>query len=432
MYSDRLKKINVETIENLLLHIPRRFEDFRNTTKIKDVKVGENVTVEATVEEIKNIYTKSGKVMQQAIISDGTGSLTAAWFNQPYLTRSMSAGDILALSGKVGFWGRKVALTSPEFEKLGTGSLIHTGRLVPIYPQTAGISSKWLRRQIKVAGDKSEGSIKDFLPQNILKKEKLISYRKAIKLAHYPKKMEDYKIARKRLAFNELLFLQLKSIKRKKKWERENKSIKLETDKKDLNKFVKKLPFKLTSSQQRSIDEILKDLIKNIPMNRLLEGDVGSGKTIVSAIPMLVAVKNGYKCALMAPTQILASQHFDTLKKLFSPYKFKVELISGGKKKERNVSADIMVGTHSLLHQKENMKEVALVVIDEQQRFGVEQREHLAKSKVKGKTPHVLTTTATPIPRTVALTAYGDLELSTLNEMPKGRKTIKTWRSFTA
>lgn len=425
-YERRLEKLGILTIEDLLLHIPNRYEDFRNTQKIRDVRVGETVTIKGTVASMKNIYTKSRKVMQEAVVNDGTGSLSVVWFNQPYLVKSIYEEDILALSGKVGFWGRRVALTSPMYEKLGEGRLVHTGRLVPIYPQTAGISSKWLRRQIKNANEKVK--IPDFLPKELLKKENFISYKSAIKKAHFPKTMKEASEARRRLAFNELLDFQIKSVQRKKEWQENTPSATLEVKTSKINSFIKGLPFKLTGAQKKVVGEILSDFSKSYPMNRLLEGDVGSGKTVVGAIGAFSCFLNERKTLFMVPTQILAEQHFKTLKELFKGKKVGLALLTSGVKKGNLKSADIIIGTHSLIHSKMDLKDVGLVVIDEQQRFGVEQRRHLVK-KTKGVrvAPHVLTMTATPIPRTIALTAYGDLALSTLDELPKGRKRIVTW-----
>lgn len=425
-YAKRLEKLNIETIEDLLHHIPRRYDDFRNVSKVRNLKVDENVTIKGEVKSIKNIYTKSGKVMQQAQIVDDTGEITAMWFNQPYLLRAIREGDKLSLSGKVGFWGRNISLVSPQYEKLG-GDGIHTGRLVPVYPQTERLSSKWLRRQVKISFDLTKEDIKEFLPKSILKKNNFGDLRTSIKKSHFPKTVKDFERARERLAVNEFLMMQMKSIFKKIRWQEKYSSHQMKIDEKQGKAFEKTLPFKLTKAQKRSVEEILKDLQKKSPMNRLLEGDVGSGKTVVSAFPILFSYLNNLQSVVMAPTQILARQHFDTLKTFFKPFGIKVGLITSSTKKIPK-KIDVFVGTHSLIYDKVSFNKVGLIVIDEQQKFGVKQRRLLLKkSKLKKTFPHILTTTATPIPRTVALTAYGDMDLSVIDEMPKGRKKVKTW-----
>ena len=250
----------------------------------------------------------------------------------------------------------------------------------------------------------------------------------SIKEIHFPNEPENAKKARQRLAFDELLSLQITNLKRKLAWQKNHPVYKLEIKKEEINKFIDRLPFKLTGSQEKVIDEIITDFKKPYPMNRLLEGDVGSGKTVVAATAAFIAFLNGCQSVIMAPTQILAQQHFDTLNSLLQPFKVRISLITSSISKSDLGRTDIFVGTHSLIHQKLNMDKVSLVVIDEQHKFGVEQREHLVKRVgQKNISPHVLTMTATPIPRTVALTFYGDLDLSTLNEIPKGRQKITTW-----
>lgn len=427
-YLSRLEKLGIKKIKNLLLHIPHRYEDYRYATSIRNVRVGESVTIRGGLISIKNIYTKTKKVMQEAIVRDETGEISVTWFNQPYLVKSLHEGDILSLSGKVGFWGRKVALVSPKYEKaLGQGN-IHTGRLVPIYSETSGLSSKWLRRQIRIAYQNTKGKWEEFLPQRTLTKLNLIKLPDAIKSVHFPESPEEAETARERLAFDELLLLQMSALYKKRVWMETISAHKLLINKKEIDSFVSSLPFELTNAQKRVKAEILNDFTKEFPMNRLLEGDVGSGKTVIAAIGAFVSFLNGYQSVIMAPTQILANQHFETLKTLLSPFKVRVKLITSAGTKGDSGRADVFVGTHALIHNKVDFAKVAFVVIDEQHRFGVEQRAHLTEKSAKGnKSPHLLTMTATPIPRTVALTFYGDLDLSVLDEMPKERKMITTW-----
>lgn len=428
-YAKKLEKLNIETVNDLLHHAPHRYLDYRLITKIEKVQPGETVTIKGEITSIKNLYTKYSKRIQMATIKDDTKEIDAVWFNQPYIVRNLSKGSKIQLSGKVDFFSRKIALISPEYEIIKKGKKsIHTGRLVPIYPGTAGVSSKWLRSRISFAFPLAINEIKEYLPQKILKKYNFLGYKKALKEIHFPNNLKNTKIARKRLSFNELLMLQLKNAYRKTDWQKNEVLFKLDVNKKEVDAFIKSLPFKLTPSQKLSVEEILKDLQKNTPMNRLLEGDVGSGKTVVAAVATLVSFINGYQAVFMAPTQILAQQHFDTLKQVFSSYNVRLSLITSSGTKGGLGKTDVFVGTHALIHKKVKLDQVSLVVIDEQHRFGVEQRAHLITSGgKKKKAPHVLTMTATPIPRTIALTAYGDLDLSTLNELPKGRQQITTW-----
>lgn len=429
VYRKRLEKLGINTIGSLLLHIPHRYLDFRESVKIFRTKIGDTVTVRGEVASIKNLYTKRGKKFQVALVKDDSGEITVIWFNQPFLVRNIFPGDALSLSGKIDWFGRKKTLISPEYEKVtGNKKPVHTGRLVPVYPETSGLSSKWLRSKINLTFPLTKTGIKEFLPVTVLQKYNLDELAKAIENVHFPESFNDAEKARKRLAFNELLFFQGMNVFRKQSWQKHIPANKFSFTTKDIAKFTDSLPFTLTASQNKAVEEITDDLKKSYPMNRLLEGDVGSGKTVVAATAAFVSFINGCQSVLMAPTQILAGQHFNTLNSLFAPYKVRVSLLTSEIKKGDLGRSDIFVGTHTLIHSKIDFDKVGLVVIDEQHRFGVEQREHLIK-KTHNKTivPHVLTMTATPIPRTVALTFYGDLSLSTLNELPKGRQDITTW-----
>ncbi|MBI3887460.1 ATP-dependent DNA helicase RecG [Candidatus Microgenomates bacterium] len=399
-FATRLEKLGIFTEEDLLYHIPSRYEDFSIISSISQIQPGEVVTVKGVVLEIKNIFTPSGFVLQKAKIKDDTGVLDVVWFNQRFLTKAIHKNDGISLSGKI---DDKKQMVAPQFE---VGSSIHTGRFVPIYPETEGISSKWLRAKIYYLLENLK--VDDYLPRG-----EFMELGLALQKVHFPDSLEQAAQAKYRLAFDELLKAQVESQIRKSQWQKKlvgNKFEKIVTD--------LKLPFELTTAQKRVIAEISADLQKNVPMNRLLQGDVGSGKTVVAAIAMKSASLNGYQSALMAPTEILANQHFETLKKLG----LNVGLSTSANKID--LTADILVGTHALLDSQINFKNLGLVIIDEQHRFGVEQR---AKLTSKGVNPHVLTMTATPIPRTIALTLYGDLDLSVIDEMPKDRLPVKTW-----
>jgi ATP-dependent DNA helicase RecG len=432
-FAGKFEKLGIRTIENLFYHVPSRYVDYSNVTTINKIQAGETVTIHAKIVSIKNIYSRRGLKMQIGSVEDITGppggeasKITVVWFNQPFLIKTLYPGRLVSLSGRVGFFSRKLCLTSPDYEILGEieKPTLHTGRLVPIYPETLGLSSKWIRTKIKDAFDITD--IKEFLPPKILKDLHLAGVSEAIRMVHFPKNLKEAGIGRRRLAFNELLNLQLKSLHRKIAWKKNKVSFKLNIKNVSMYQFIETLPFQLTHSQQKAVDEILEDMKKDTPMNRLLEGDVGSGKTVVAAVGAFATFLNGFQTVIMAPTQILAQQHYQTLNQLFSQSvkPIKIQLITSQTREKETKKSDIYIGTHALIHRKIKFDKVAFVVIDEQHRFGVEQRAHLVK---KSGTPHVLTMTATPIPRTIALTTYGDLDLSVLTEMPEGRQKIITW-----
>ncbi len=415
VYQTRLEKMGIKTFKDLIYHIPNRYLDFREKSQISCLSIGGTLTIKGNVDSVKNLYTRSGKKIQLAQVSDKSGKVDVIWFNQPFLIKTLKEGETHSFSGKVDWFGRKKAMISP---------LIDTEGIVPIYPETYGISSKWLRGRIKTAYQLTGENIKEYLPKIYGFMDLPIS----IKEIHFPNDLENAKKARERLAFDELLSLQITNLKRKSFWQKNHPVYELEIKRAEINQFIDSLPFKLTGSQVKVIDEIIVDFQKPYPMNRLLEGDVGSGKTVVAATAAFIAFLNGCQSIIMAPTQILAQQHFDTLNSLLQPFKVRIGLITSSISKSDLGRTDIFIGTHSLIHQKLNMDKIALVVIDEQHKFGVEQREHLVKKTGKKNiSPHVLTMTATPIPRTVALTFYGDLDLSTLNEIPEGRQKITTW-----
>lgn len=424
IFGRKFEKLGIYNVEDLFYHVPTRYLDYSLVTTISKLRPDETATIHVNVVSIKNIYSKRGLKMQIGSVEDDTGKIMVLWFNQPFLVRTLYPGRRVSLSGKVSFFNRKLCLTSPDYEILDTDDkpTVHTGRLVPVYPETAGLSSKWIRTKIKDAFETV--SVSDYLPSVVLQTLKLTDLKTAIKFVHFPKDLDEAERGRERLAFNELLSLELKSLHRKINWKKNSVANKLKINKSEVEKFLTSLPFKLTKSQQTAVNEILTDLGKNYPMNRLLEGDVGSGKTVVSAAGAFAVFANGFQTVIMAPTQILAEQHYKTLNMLLAKFKVRISLITSTSKKIEIGRTDIFVGTHALIHSKIDFRKVALVVIDEQHRFGVEQRKHLVK---KSGTPHVLTMTATPIPRTIALTSYGDLDLSVLTEMPKGRQIVTTW-----
>lgn len=421
-----LSKLGITTVEDLLWHVPFRFDDFSLIVPISRIKPGETVTISGLIHSIVNLTTKSGKRMQQATIHDDTGKLTVIWFNQPFLTRVLPVGTAVRLAGKIDWFGNKLVMSSPVYEIPTTDSL-HTGRLVPVYPETEGVTSKWLRGRIAEVLEKISAELIDWLPEPTKTSYGLIDLPKAVSSVHFPETMEDAKAARLRLEFDELLMLQTRVHILREQWQQKKVSNPMTIPVLDVEHFIASLPFELTGDQNTSIREILDNLKSKIPMNRLLVGDVGSGKTVVAAIAMYVACKNGLQSILMAPTQILAEQHYQTISHLLEPLGISIDLVTSEKRQVTNKSSHIIIGTHALLSEGVTFKKTGLVIIDEQHRFGVEQRAKLSQIHNKGKTPHLLTMTATPIPRTVAKILFGNLDLSILNQMPKGRHIIKTW-----
>ncbi|TXG76502.1 ATP-dependent DNA helicase RecG [Candidatus Dojkabacteria bacterium] len=423
-YASFLEKLGITKFEDFLFHIPFRYEDYTIISTIARLQPGETVTIHGTVEDIKNQYTRNHFTIQRAKVKDETGIVELVWFNQPYFTRAISVGDKVAVSGKVEGVPGKIQIKNPDYE-VGESNFIHTGRLVPIYNETRGVSSKWIRRQTWKLINENANELDDYIPNEILLSNKLDNLKDAITKIHFPENLDEVEKSKKRLSFDEFFLLQLAANSRKREWRKKLKASKFEVEKntKAIEKLKKSLPFKLTDAQERAIGEIFKDMSSEKPMNRLLEGDVGSGKTVVAAISMYLAYLNGFQSVIMAPTEILAGQHYKTIRSILEATGVKIALATSSKK-ENTEDFDILIGTHAVIQKKIKYKKLGLVIIDEQQRFGVEQRAIL---RDKGKNPHLLTMTATPIPRTIALTMYGDLDLSILDELPKGRKEIKTW-----
>lgn len=429
-FINRLKNLNLVTVEDLIYHFPFRYDDFSQNLTTPEIKIGEKVTLQGEIWSIKNIFTRTRKILTTAILNDGRGTVELVWFNQSWLIKNIKPGDKIQVSGKTSRKGTKVTIVMPQWEKLenlqssaANHQPIHTGRLVPIYPETVGLTSKWLRFKISTLLPTVLPKIVDPLPEEI--KMNMLSLPEALNQIHFPQSFEDVQRAQERLAFDELFYIQLASQQRKSVWQQKTLIQPLKVEEKLLDSFVSSLPFALTFAQQRVIKEIAQDLKKPTPMNRLVQGEVGSGKTVVAAAIIYLAYTNKLRSVIMAPTEILAFQHFATLSRLLQPYGIEIGIYTGSKKFTKNNESipDVIVGTHAVLSEKLDLNNVGLVVIDEQQRFGVEQRG-LIRSRTKS--PHFLTMTATPIPRTVALTLYGDLDLSIIDELPKGRMPVNT------
>ena len=404
----KLERLGIHTIFDLLYHLPFRYEDHREVRQIATIQPGEEVVLLGTLVKPSIARTKNGRQFVTSTLSDTSGSITVVWFNQPYLLRSLPQGESILFTGKVAFFGRKPSLISPQFTVGGIPSI------VPIYPLTAGITSKWLNQLIK----KSLPHLpKDMLDSTLATKYRLMPWQEALSKVHFPKDLESIPLARSRLAFDELFLLSLAA--------KSRKSFRLTSSPKhalppspNQAAFIASLPYQLTPSQLQAIAEITEDLANPIASNRLLQGDVGSGKTIVASVAALQSTHNNKQVLIVAPTQILANQHYHTLSTLFTPLHITVGLVTSQTK--LNTAAHILVGTHALLNPNLDLSQVGLIVIDEQHRFGVAQRAWLSKF-------NVLTMTATPIPRTMSLTLFGDLDLSVLTDMPPGRLPIKTW-----
>ena len=421
----KLERLGIHTVRDLLFYAPFRYNDFSQVTPIRSLHPGLIVSIHGTVLSIKNIFTKTGKKIQECRIEDPTGIATIIWFNQLYLPKVIHPGDILAASGTVGFFGNKLVLESPDYELATPGKpFLHTGRIVPVYSETAGITSKWLRTRIYYLLTEVPTLVAEYLPEDIRTTYKLPNIEEALHDVHFPKTIALGIEARRRLAFDELLLMQCTSYEQKRLWKETKHAISLTATVQNIDTCISSLPFTLTNSQLHALQDIQTDITSTTPMNRLLEGDVGSGKTVVAGVAMYITSTNHLQSVLMAPTQILAEQHYTTIKQLLEPFHISVGLVTSSRKEPE---ATVLVGTHALLEKSIPLDHVGLVVIDEQQRFGVFQR-NLLRTKGKGNmTPHLLTMTATPIPRTLALTLYGNLDLSQLTEMPKGRRNIKTW-----
>ena len=447
----KLKRLGAETVRDLVYLFPHRHNDFASIRKVSELEAGQEQTVIAEVWEASLTGAGPRRKSTQAIVGDDTGNVRCIWFNNPYMARTLRSGAKVVISGRVNVFRGHFVFESPEYEILqGQDDLLHTGRLVPVYPSTEGLPQRTLRRFVKQALDLTVSDVPEFLPDEIRHRTGLMGLQTAIVQAHYPDSTGDWNAARRRLAFDELFLMQLAVLTRKRKWQEEGQGIPLTAQPAVLDAFLDSLPFSLTGAQERVLDEVLQDLKTEKPMSRFLQGDVGSGKTVVAAAALLIAASNGYQGALMAPTEILAEQHFMTVSRLLSadpaaegeyivPARIgpkdsvvTIALLIGSLSKKvkdglhariADGEVDIVIGTQTLVQSATEIPRLALVVVDEQHRFGVMQRASLRE---KGQRPHLLAMSATPIPRSLALTIYGDLDMSVLDEMPPGRQRIRT------
>ena len=453
-FKGKFRKININNIRDFFWNAPERYVDYSNLLKIGDLVENSLVTVVGTITLSEKTYI--GKFVGTKIrINDGTGTLEAVFFRQPYLQKQFRENSIVALSGKVvGFMG-KPQMSNPEHKEIASSKkqdLADFRTLMPFYSSTEGLAQRSIRTSTKRVMDQAFKLVEDFVPDRILKKLDLISLPHAIKTIHYPKTFEEADLARKRLAFDELFLYQLAAIRKKYQWRNAKTGIQIKNAKKLVEDFSSTLAFQLTNGQSDVLNELCEDMSSEIPMGRLLQGEVGSGKTVVALASLVATCQSGHQGAFMAPTEVLAEQHFinsckqleaksyifapnefvkiSTLNKLKKPITIALLIGSFSEKVKKQIQTmirngliQLVIGTHTLLQEKVEFKSLGMVIVDEQHRFGVEQRSLLSKKEPR---PHLLAMSATPIPRTLALTVYGDLELSTIRELPHSRKLITT------
>src|SRR3989344_4920099 len=459
-----LRRLKLFTVHDLLFHFPVRYSDVSTVKRIEELVPGEVATIYGKVSKLKTKKAWRSKMpMAEGQIEDLSGKIKIIWYNQAYLAKMLHEGESVKLTGKVTGGKRGMYLANPEFERLPNmpidshdqlftprpdkgGVGVGLGLSFPIYPETRGITSKWFYHAIeKILRDKTLDKIEEYIPEDVLKKYSLPTLKTALIWIHKPKKASDAEAARKRFAFEEVFCIQLERQHDKHEYKK-NKSFKIASNEKEVKDFLKRFPFEATNSQKKSVATVLEDMGKDFPMSRLLEGDVGSGKTAVAATVANEVVKKNLQVAYMAPTEILATQHFESFIKYFNHLPINIGLITGSGCRKfpskvnptgwtsisraqllkwvANGEIPILIGTHALIQKTVKFKNLAFVVIDEQHRFGTSQRRKLVRKD--NIAPHLLSMTATPIPRTLALTIFGDLDLTLLDEMPPGRKEIIT------
>ena len=451
--SKKLKKIKIHTLGDLLFYFPEHYEDFSKISNIQDLKINENSVIKGKVIDIseERSFRKRMSILT-ILLSDESSSIEVIFFNQGFLKQSIEKGEELVIAGKLRFKGRSLYFSPTIFEKTNKDELTHLGQIMPVYKETRGLSSKYIRFILKPLVYSFKDKLPETLPKEIIKENDLMSFKDAFEQIHFPKTMEQAKKAKERFIFEQLFFISLFSL--KKKYEIKNeKAQKIEIKKDVIQRLKDSLPYKLTSAQNKVIEQTLSDLNIPHPMNRLLQGDVGSGKTVVASTIALNCIKNKTQVVFMAPTEILAKQHFKTIFDILKRFNVNVGLLTGKEDKYysyklkndtieisrqkllekcKEGEIDVLIGTQALIVKKDKnnkpkvlFQNLGLVIIDEQHRFGVKQRKELCLEN-NDKIPHLLSMTATPIPRSLALTIWGDLDLSIIDKMPKGRKEIKT------
>jgi ATP-dependent DNA helicase RecG len=475
-YAQTLARLGLRTLRDMLYYFPRRYDDYTQLKPINRLWYGEEVTVIGSVDSINLRPLRSGQMqIVEAVVSDGTGALRVAWFNQPWIAKRLGSGAQIVLSGKIDQYLGRLVMNNPEWEPLEQQQL-STNRIVPVYPLTAQVTQRWLRRLMNQVVTYWAPRVQDPLPDELLRSAGLVKLSTALLQAHFPDSLDDLRAARQRLAFDEIFLLQLGVLRQKQGWQNRAACV-FEVEESWLEDQIERLPFALTQAQQHALDDVRHDLAYGRPMNRLLQGDVGSGKTVIAALGIAIVTNHGSQAAVMAPTSILAEQHYHNMLSLLAggidqaekqpqPDELPVEpvdqqpdiqpvaLVDQGsdeklnppllrrdevclmigatpeaeKRQIRDRLADgsikLVIGTHALIEEPVIFSDLQMVVVDEQHRFGVEQRAAL---RAKGATPHLMVMTATPIPRSLALTVYGDLDLSVMDEMPPGRQPVSTY-----
>lgn len=432
-YANRLKRLGIETIQDLITHFPRRYEDASEITDIADIAKEDKYVIRAFPKSVANIRIRGGRTMQSAMLSDNSGSIKVTWFNQPWLEKQLNSNKEYLFSGKAKHYRGSMSFFANSFEEIKAGGeQVHLGRIAPVYALTEGVSANWLRKKLKLILDnldlaaellQLETELQKKLPQEFGELELLQS----IKQVHFPDSETSLESARETLQLMELINLQLQVINQQKS-KKKYPAPKLKIDGQLVESFVSELPFQLTADQQTSVSDIMSELQTTNPMNRLLQGDVGTGKTIVAVVAALATVRAGHQAIVLAPTTILAEQHYENFKNYLDKYDIQISLITGNTKSE---TGQILIGTSAILARKQNLiAKPGLVVVDEQHRFGVKQREELLSPILKNTSaqlPHLLTMTATPIPRSLALALFAEIEVSSIRTKPKGRLPIKTF-----
>ncbi|HSP54039.1 MAG TPA: ATP-dependent DNA helicase RecG, partial [Dehalococcoidia bacterium] len=443
-----------------MYHFPTRYHDYSEMRPIAELRMGEEQTVVAQIWSV-TASTIGRRKATEAIVSDGSGTMRVIWWSGHWLANSLHQGMTVALSGKVSAYRGRLQMEGPEIERLDDDPL-NTRRLVPVHGLTEGVDARHMRQWVRQALDAFADKVEESLPEDVVRRHRLLPPGEALLQVHFPDSPELADAARRRFAFEELLEIELGVVRRRREWQKAGGAPRLVMPDQARQGFTKSLPFRLTNAQRKAMDQIFVDIGRDLPMSRLIEGDVGAGKTVVAASALLAAVASGYQGAIMAPTEILAEQHFQTFKHIlrgdaeadgldagaldgdsqtyarvkpqYLDRPVRIALLKGSLSAERKKAAQegilsgdvaIAIGTHALVQEGVSFARLGLVVIDEQHRFGVEQRGAL---RGKGESPHMLVMTATPIPRTLALTVYGDLDITVVNEVPPGRPPVKTWR----
>jgi ATP-dependent DNA helicase RecG len=430
--ASKLNKLGIYTLKDMIEHYPREYEDRRKITPIEAINMEEHQNILASVATPPQVSKKAGKIIVTFRVKDSTGSIYVTFYGQAYMKNNFQMGEKYLLYGKVKRKYTKIEMESPEYQKVNDiENLEKVAKITPIYPATSKLSQKVIRNLIEKSLEIGTPFLEDYLPESIKKQYGLVEKKEAVTSIHFPKNGADFFEARKRLVFEELFMLQLSLYRLKADFAQKSQGISYDVPN-GFELFLEKLPFSLTTAQKRVVQEIVEDMKSNLAMNRLIQGDVGSGKTVIAAIALFIAVQNGAQAALMAPTEVLAIQHFGFLQSLMTPFNIEIALLTGSttKKQKQDLleaikqqKIHIIIGTHALIEDQVEIPKLGLVITDEQHRFGVRQRLKLTE---KGMTPDVMVMTATPIPRTLALILYGDMDISIIDELPPGRIPIQT------